>query len=166
MPMALPVEEGEPTVESLWTCREFKNSNNKLGFHRKARPMIPKLTRNQPWSTTSLQMTRVSEKHLDTKNFSTLQLDKSLNATKPQSRTVISKSLNQISSKLISLSNLTLRCASHFLSSVMRINRKWKLSRKIWSRMSKVWIWYRLLNNRYTLIKINKMLLINNKTKN
>ena len=75
-------------------------------------------------------MTRVSEKHLDTKNFSTLQLDKSLNATKSQSRKVFSKSLNQISNKLISQSNHTLRHASQILSSVKRINRKWKLSKK------------------------------------
>jgi len=162
MPTALPAEEEEPTVESLWTCKEFKSSNNKLGFHQKARPMIPKLTQNQTWSSTSLRMTRVSEKHLDTKNFSTLQLDKSLNATKSQSRKVFSKSLNQISNKLISQSNHTLRYASQTLSSVKRINRKWILSKK-W--LSKVWKWDRLLNNRYTLIKINKML-IWAKTKN
>lgn len=156
MPTALPAEEEEPIVESLWTCKEFKSSNNKLGFHQKARPMIPKLTQNQTWSSTSLRMTRVSEKHLDTKNFSTLQLDKSLNATKSQSRKVFSKSLNQISNKLISQSNHTLRYASQILSSVKRINRKWKLSKK-W--LSKVWKWDRLLNNKYTLIKINKMLI-------
>ena len=88
MPTAPILEEEEPTVESLWTCKEFKNSSNILGFHDIPRLMIPK--RIQIWVFSSLRRTRVSENLLVTMNFSIFLPDKSPNATMPQLIKVLS----------------------------------------------------------------------------